>query len=126
MANDVKLNLKDIFCELCKGNLSILTMDVIRYISDRAVYLYTNINYDTKSYNDELRDLIMICNLLYNRTSMDVLPVEDGLYDILLERYKTTDPHFQVGSAVVQFEENIQKELMSKGQTPVIHPIRFI
>ena len=83
------MNLKFIFEELCKGNIGILTFDVKKYISDMAMSMYNNEN--TENFAEDLKYLIMICNVLYNRTSMEVLPVEDGVYDILLERYKDMD-----------------------------------
>ena len=75
---------------------------------------------------ENLKYLILICNLTYNRTSMEVLPVEDGVYDILLEKYKTIDPNFQVGSAVVQFEDKVQRTMIENGQKVPVSPIRFI
>ena len=60
----------------------------------------------------ELEILIRICNILYNRTDMTVLPIEDGIYDLLLEHYKKINPNFQVGSEMVPFmvTNNIQEE----------------
>ena len=47
--------------------------------------------------------VLRICNILYNRTDLELLPVEDGVYDLLLEKYKTYNPNFQVGSETVDF-----------------------
>ena len=41
--------------------------------------------------NDEIEymdKVIRICNILYNRTYIEILPVEDGVYDLLLEKDK--------------------------------------
>ena len=57
--------------------------------------------------------VLRICNILYNRTDLELLPVEDGVYDLLLEKYKTYNPNFQVGSETVDFniiENNTEKE----------------
>ena len=51
--------------------------------------------------------VIRICNILYNRTDIEILPVEDGVYDLLLEKYKTYNPNFQVGSEVIDFNKSI-------------------
>lgn len=115
------MNLKCIFEELCKGNLGILTFETKKYISDMAMSMYSNEN--TANFAEDLKYLIMICNVLYNRTSMEVLPVEDGVYDILLERYKSIDPNFQVGSAVVDFQFKEQSMEEKKG---IINPIHFV
>ena len=117
-----------IFDELCKGNSSILTLDNIKYISDISVYLYNKSRNNEVLSQDEidtLKSLIMICNLTYNRTDGLILPVEDGVYDILYEKYKSIDPHFQVGSAVVQFQSIAERELESQGKV-IIQPFSFI
>ena len=74
---------------------------------------------------ETLKYLIMSCNILYNRTDMIILPIEDGFYDLLFEKYKTYDANFQVGSAIVDFKEsfvNNQADPVKK----VIQPISFI
>lgn len=117
-----------IFDELCKGNSSILTLDNMKFISTTALYLYDKSRSKTKLTSDEidtLKNLIMICNLTYNRTDGLVLPVEDGVYDLLYEEYKSIDPNFQVGSAVVQFKSMAERELASQGRT-IIQPFAFI
>lgn len=54
-----------------------------------------------------IKNILTISNILYNNTSIDVLPLEDGIYDLLLEKYKKYDSNFQVGSDIVYFD-NIQ------------------
>lgn len=95
--------LKEIFDQLLLGNVSVLTLDTEKFISDKAMHLYNtdNLAFDEQ---EELKTLLMICNVMYNRTDMLVLPVEDGVYDVLLEKYKKYNKNFQVGSAVVQFK----------------------
>ena len=99
---DISKKLQDIFEELIKSNISVLTPEVSRLLSEEAVYL-EKLQYPDETHVRSMKYLIMICNILYNRTDMLVLPVEDGVYDLLLESYKRFDPNFQVGSAVVQF-----------------------
>ena len=94
--------LQYIFDELIKSNISVLTPEVHVELSNDAVYLEKLQTHNETQIN-EMKLLIMICNILYNRTDLLVLPVEDGVYDLLLEAYKKYDPNFQVGSAVVQF-----------------------
>lgn len=53
-----------------------------------------------------LVDLILrISNIYYNNTSLEVLPLSDGVYDQLLTTYKMYNPNFQVGAQPIQFEE---------------------
>ena len=94
--------LQYIFDELIKSNISVLTPEVHVELSNDAVYLEKLQTHNETQIN-EMKLLIMICNILYNRTDLLVLPVEDGVYDLLLEAYKKYDPNVQVGSAVVQF-----------------------
>lgn len=120
--------MSNIFEELCKGNSSILTLDNVKFISSTALYLYDKSRSKSKLNADEidtLKNLIMICNLTYNRTDGLVLPVEDGVYDLLYEEYKSIDPNFQVGSAVVQFKSMAERELASQGRI-IIQPFAFI
>ena len=56
---------------------------------------------------------------------MITLPIEDGFYDLLFEKYKTYDPNFQVGSAVVEFKESFVNDQVSSKQQ-IIQPISFI
>ena len=121
---DNRYTLKQIYEELCKGNINFITLEIKRFISDMALKLYQPASSALPSYGEDLKYLILICNVLYNRTSMDVLPVEDGLYDILLERYKEIDPQFQVGSYVVNFPD-INSEVIRK-QQEVIKPFYFV
>lgn len=103
--------LQNIFNEILKGNLGIIDLDNQIFLSTISSFL---LNLDDQSYQDypvqkeKLRYLLYICNVLYNRSDMDVLPVEDGVYDLLLEIYKRYDPNFQVGSAVVNLSNSLQ------------------
>lgn len=124
MAPTIKF-LEYIFDELCKANISILSFENRTKISDIAMKLYKPESMALEGYNESLKLLIMICNILYNRTDLTVLPVEDGLYDILLERYKSIDPNFQVGSVVVQFKAKVEKEMIESGKSKIITPISF-
>ena len=82
----------------------------ISIINDCAPILNKFIN-DTINKNCSEKDIeyidkvLRICNILYNRTDIDLLPVEDGVYDLLLEKYKTYNPDFQVGSEIVNFKD---------------------
>lgn len=104
---DESVRLKNILDELLLGNISVLTQEVRQQLSNDAVYLHSLKNCDNAQI-ECMRYLLMICNILYNRTDMLVLPVEDGVYDLLLETYKEYDSNFQVGSAVVQFKAQLQ------------------
>lgn len=113
LEND-NFELSVILNELAKSNISILTLDTKKYLSDCSIKLLNTQEEDYKNningVLDKLRCLIMICNILYNRTDILVLPVEDGIYDLLLELYKKFDQNFQVGSMVVDFVDKVEKD----------------
>lgn len=104
--------IKEFFDQLLLGNASVITSDNIKFLNERALNLYnvTNLN---DNQIEELKQIIMSCNILYNRTDMTVLPIEDGFYDLLLEKYKQYDSNFQVGSAIVEFRNFIENDLES-------------
>lgn len=74
------------------------------YASDVA---NTLINTDVWSIDQqEIADhLLRISNIMYNDTTDEILPLDDGLYDRLLEKYKKYNPNYQVGAAPLLFDE---------------------
>lgn len=104
------MDINSIFNALMVGNASVITVDNIKIINDIALVLYNKDKLDELDI-DMLKKIIMICNVLYNRTDMTILPVEDGFYDLLLEKYKLYDANFQVGSAVVEFRNFIENDI---------------
>lgn len=103
------------FDALMVGDASVLTIENIKVLNDEALKLY-NLQILNSEEVDELKKIIMICNVLYNRTDMTVLPIEDGFYDLLLEKYKTYDENFQVGSAVIDFRNFIENDITNHKQ----------
>ena len=121
------INLNAILNELESGHLAIITPKVSDWLGNLAAhYAQMNLSEYTDNDKESLKYLIMICNILYNRTDMQLLPVEDGVYDLLMEIYKKFDSHFQVGSAVVQFQDKVDKELEALNSKKVIDPVYFI
>ena len=99
-----------IFDRIMLGDSSVVTSENIRVMNDQAIILYNTEQLD-EAQVECLKKILMICNVLYNRTDMTVLPIEDGFYDLLLEKYKKYDSNFQVGSAVVEFRNFIENDL---------------
>lgn len=104
--------INNIFDRIMIGDASVITSENIRFMNEQAMEIYNIPQLDPKQV-EGLKKIIMICNVLYNRTDMTVLPIEDGFYDLLLEKYKSYDKNFQVGSAVVEFRNFIEKDLDS-------------
>ena len=118
------MDIDGIFNAIMCGDASVITDENIRILNQNAMRLYNIQNQLNPEEIESLKKIIMICNVLYNRTDMTVLPVEDGFYDLLLEKYKTYDQNFQVGSAVVDFRNFVENDLDQPKQIAV-EPIIF-
>ena len=124
---DAKYSLVYILRELSKGHIAVLTPEIRIYLGQEAVkFAQMPLSEFTDNQKQDLEYLIMICNILYNRTDMQILPVEDGVYDMCMELYKKINPNFQVGSKVVQFQDRVDKELKAEGIDKPINPLYFI
>lgn len=86
--------------QLLKGDASCLTNDVIFNINQIVVAL---INKEplTDLEKETINDILHISNLIYNNTDRSILVLEDGVYDLLLEKSKRYNPNFQVGAEPV-------------------------
>ena len=113
--------------ELSKGHIVALDNTNKIFLGQlSAKYAQMSSNQFSITQRNNLKILVMICNVLYNRTDMQILPVEDGVYDLLMETYKKFDPNFQIGSVVVQFQDKIDKQMEEVGEEKKIRPIYFI
>lgn len=103
------------------GDPTIITDKNFLALNTIAMRIY-NTNDLNKDDIECLKYLLCICNLLYNRTDLEVLPIEDGFYDLLLEKYKEYDKNFQVGSAVVEFKSMVPREPgFIEPQNPIVY-----
>lgn len=101
---------------LMSGNPSIITDQNNARINDIALRLYEkqkSINLN-KEEQDILKNIILICNIIYNRTDMSIPVISDGFYDLLNEVYKRYEPNFQVGSYVIDFKEHFINDANNK------------
>ena len=116
------MTINEIFNQLLLGNGSIITSENIRFLNSRAMELYNSEELNQNQIQ-ELKELLMSCNILYNRTDLSLLPIEDGFYDLLLEKYKKYDSHFQVGSQIVELRNLIENDLENPkkiAESPII------
>lgn len=113
-----------LFEQIMLGNGSVITVDNIGKLNQVAMNIYQTENLSENEI-ETLKKIIMICNALYNRTDMAVLPIEDGFYDLLLEKYKKYDEHFQVGSAIVDFRNLVENDIENPRKIAV-SPIVFL
>jgi len=104
--------------ELLKGNGSVIIDNNIYMLNNSAIELYGKPELSENEVQ-RLKAIIMACNILYNRTDMTIQVIEDGFYDILLEKYKKYDPNFQVGSAIVDFKNLQKNEIHQELEVPM-------
>lgn len=110
--------------QIMLGNGSVIVPENINRMNDIAMQIYAKREGQLSDQEvSTLKELLMICNVLYNRTDLTVQAIEDGFYDILLEIYKQYDEHFQVGSAVVNLKDLLESDLDSKDKmaSPAIY-----
>lgn len=104
------MNTKGILGRLLNGDASILTVNTNIFINSRIVELL-EANPLNELQIEELRDILHIGNIVYNNIpNEDCNPLEDGVYDILLEKYKVYNPNFQVGAEPIQFNYDNNEE----------------
>ena len=107
----INLNsLQKIYDVLLSGNISVITdVNIQLSITDYATYLI-NKHMWTKE-EQECADLILkISNTAYNDTTLDTLPLDDGVYDQLLQSYKAYNPNYQIGALPINYGEQAQNE----------------
>ena len=89
-------------------------IELCEHISNNAWALIENPNNWDADLLETADTILRISNIAYNNTSLDVLPLDDGLYDQLLVIYKGYDPNYQVGAYPIHFEEQPQNEIEEK------------
>lgn len=113
--------LNNILQQLISGDLSALSSDNIIQISEYAIDLLNKSILD--EYDQMCANLIILLSqIVYNNTDKSVLFLDDGIYDLLLEKYKEYDKNFQVGSPIIKFDDNGQ--VISNKE--YIEPMTFI
>ena len=112
--------LNNVFNELTlKGNIGVINDSVVELINIVTIGILQGDIDDIVEHDLILR----ISNILYNNTDRTQLPLEDGIYDLLLENYVHKYGDFQVGAIPVKFsltggaDESIDT---------VIHPFHVI
>ena len=121
-AADAISYLNDIHLSLLSGNLYPLNTENIIIVSEMAVDL---LNKPMLSQDDKkaIEIIIAISQIVYNNTDKDILFLDDGVYDLLLEKNRTFNNNFQVGAPVIKFDQNGEAILEER---PLINPILFL
>lgn len=109
--------LNGIKVELERSNLNVLTSQNVILMNQIAQDQLNKTNHT----NDDIKMmelLIWISNVLYNNTNMEVLPLEDGVYDLLLIQYKRYNPDYLVGAPPIDFSQSATKEIEKQELKP--------
>lgn len=102
--------LNDLYTSLLRGDYKeVVSSSSALMINDIALELL-KAEPLTKDQIQQCDLVLRISNILYNNTDLDMLPLEDGTYDILLEKYKKYNPNFQVGAEVINFHPSSRGE----------------
>lgn len=104
------MTLEEILLKLRVGDMSCMTNEAVQLMNDKAIGI---ISADstlslTQQDVDDLDMLIEISNLLYNNTTLNMLPLDDGIYDMLMIIVKRYNPNYQVGARPVSFESRAE------------------
>lgn len=89
-----------VLSELLQGKTNCLTLNFNIHANTIITNFLNDIDFNIK----DVENIIHISNILYNNSDLDILILEDGIYDIALEKYKQINPNFQVGAEPVYFE----------------------
>ena len=112
--------LQDIVNGLKQGNLSAIEGNV-EFINSIAME-NLNATHHTNDMIEDMGNIIEISNILYNNTSRSMLPLEDGVYDILLETYRKYIPDYKIGAEPILFQDTEDKQ----SKPDLINPITVI
>lgn len=111
--------LNQIVKTLMSGKLDVLSPDNIIKVSEEAVRIiqkpvldeYDQVNAGT---------IITISQIVYNNTDRSVLFLDDGVYDLLLEKYKNYNASPQIGAPVIQFNQDGEAVVKQEFESPMI------
>lgn len=96
--------LRMILSNLLQGRGLKMVYDMRRDINDYIVFLM-NKEPLNKNEVDAVNYLLQIGNITYNNLDTDMLPIEDGMYDLLIEKYrKYNNDTYPVGAPPVVFD----------------------
>ena len=93
---------------LKQGDISILNTSTSVYINSAIVdILNTPFESLTDYQKNTVEDLIIIGNIIYNNSIVEYInPIDDGIYDLLMEIYKRLKPNdYKIGSIYIDFKQ---------------------
>lgn len=97
--------LQNVLKHLMNADISMITTDCIVYCGNEAIRILNKSKleeYDVACMNL----LIQISQILYNNTDRSLLVLDDGVYDLLLEKDKEYNAKVQVGAPPISFNSD--------------------
>lgn len=96
--------------------LDIVYKDV-NLINNRVLQLLSS-QKPTEEEISEMRLIIILSNILYNNTSSDNLILEDGIYDLLIVKYKNVTGRDMIGAIPIKFPDTVKPVKTTKELVP--------
>ena len=118
------LKFNKIYNSLISGSISDLTVtNIIRM--NNYYYKLLNQNILTQEELDDIQQVLIMSNILWNNTDKDMLILDNGVYDLLLEKYRLYRPDDGsiVGAPPIYF--NNYKEELDELNQELVEPITF-
>lgn len=117
--------LNQILQTLIEGNLNkALTIENISIVSKEAMRLLNEKSSLNSIDVDIMNIIISISQIVYNNSNREILFLDDGVYDQLLELDKQYNENYQVGSPIVQFDQD--GEIIDSTNRQMVNPIHFL
>lgn len=111
--------LQKILTQLLNADISGVNPEFIQYCGNEAMRIL-----DKKDLNEYdvtcMNLLIQICQIMYNNTDRSILPLDDGVYDLLLERDKAYNDKVQVGAPPIHFDSDGEIVTQQELKTPAV------
>ena len=100
---------KNAIHEAKAGNLNWITPEFTKWMNDTTLSILELNNPDSEMMENAYA-ILLLSNILYNNTTMEILPLEDSVYDMLVVKYNNlTDGQSPVGAPPVIFDEEAPK-----------------
>jgi hypothetical protein len=118
------MNIQEVLYECQRGNFY-TAYENQKMINDRALEILNSDDMIVKqNMLQDLVDIIKIGNYTYNNTDADVLPIDDGIYDLLVVKLMNINPDlFTPGALPVIDGEDTSLYKIDSQATELIKPI---
>ena len=102
------IDLNSILEDVKNGKLhSVYKLENITHINEWVTMVLNLSDWNTEILQS-VKMILTISNILYNNTSRNTLLLDDGVYDLLLEKYRMYNKdEFEVGAIPVRFDEDL-------------------